>query len=114
MAFRAQRSMLPRMQRVDGGRFTLLRSSTAGEVWFDAELSTSEVESRGRLWVSAASGEVQWHAAESSPAPPSWLLAYARAALRVAWRERDVHGWPRRITRWRAKPRPRTLADATE
>jgi hypothetical protein len=74
---------------------------------YEALLSERELQWRQNASVELASGKVQWLTASVAEAPapsepPPWLLTYAEALLRSAWRARDTQPWPRRITRWRS------------
>lgn len=105
------------MQLQAGGRFTLIFEQAQGPcVVYAAALQTP-----GNTWACQARfdcerGEVDWlpapdigqnEATRSTAAAgaPNWLLAYARAALRTAWKQAPEAGWPRRITRWRQPSR---------
>jgi hypothetical protein len=88
-----------------GGRVTFdALALEAGGVRYRAELSTPEAEWQGVATVDAA-GAVELAAwSPEAPAPPAWLLDYARAFLRAEWRARqatDPAPWPERISRWR-------------
>ncbi|MBK7578778.1 MAG: hypothetical protein IPI67_01115 [Myxococcales bacterium] len=89
-----------------GGRMNLeLEPTTNAVARYRAELSSGAETWIGAVEVSAA-GEVQFEA--WTPAePPTWLRDATRAMVRTEWRNRTGESpthWPRRITRWRAKP----------
>lgn len=91
-----------------GGRVELrLVLNEATFIRYEALLSERELQWRQAVSVELASGKVQWltgaGAETAAPSePPPWLLTYAEALLRGAWRARDTQPWPRRITRWRS------------
>lgn len=101
-----------------GGRIELrLAGSSAESATYAATLLTSQArfETAVQVGPTAGSGQVAfgaWRAlAAAEPpvpladAPPPWLIADARAALKAALRTSQSEGrWPRRITRWRAAP----------
>jgi hypothetical protein len=93
-----------------GGKIELkLGPVTAGSAEYEALLQTSTGTFRGRALVGSSAGSKQvefgaWQT-EAGAAPPEWLTADARAALKTALRTSQVEGrWPRRITRWRPEP----------
>jgi hypothetical protein len=93
----------------NGGKFDLkLGPATSDAAEYEAVLQTSGVTFRSLVQVGAEAGDKQvlfgaWNDGQS--APPEWLLADARAALKAALRTSKAEGrWPRRITRWRPEP----------
>jgi hypothetical protein len=94
----------------NGGRIELKLDSVSGELAeYEAHLQTPAMSWRTRVRVGAGAGAQQvdfgvWQA-EPPSAPPEWLTADARAALKAALRTSQTEGrWPRRITRWRPEP----------
>lgn len=88
-----------------GGRFSLrLREPVATHAAYAVELSTRDGTWSTDAVVSVADGTVECAALQGVGEPPSWLVKYARAALRGAWRAHGEQGWPRRLTRWRDTP----------
>jgi hypothetical protein len=90
----------------NGGKIELkLGPSSAEGAEYDALLQTAEHVFRCKVQVAAklvAFGD--WQPAAAG-APPEWLLADARAALKAALRTSQAEGrWPRRIARWRPEP----------
>jgi hypothetical protein len=99
----------------NGGKIELrLAGSSADSATYQATLQTGQASFEAAVQVGSAAGPAQlafgeWRveaaAASVDDAPPSWLLADARAALKTALRTSQVEGrWPRRITRWRPRP----------
>ncbi|HYQ15079.1 MAG TPA: hypothetical protein VEQ58_04970 [Polyangiaceae bacterium] len=94
----------------NGGKFDLKLASSAPDLAsYDAQLETGGQSYRGLVQVgpNQAGGGVDFGAwtSEGGAAPPEWLLADARAALKAALRTSRAEGrWPRRITRWRPEP----------
>jgi hypothetical protein len=94
----------------NGGKIELrLDTSTPDSAEYRADLHAAGVSFQGRARVGQSAGPKQvelgeWQA--SAPgAPPEWLAADARAALKAALRTALTEGrWPRRITRWRPEP----------
>jgi hypothetical protein len=88
-----------------GGKIELkLRASSAGSADYEAVFQTASRSFRGKARVEGRQVTFEWEADEPS-APPEWLLADARAALRTALRTSEAEGrFPRRITRWRPEP----------
>lgn len=92
----------------NGGRIELrLEQATADHAEYAAHLQTSHGSWRAPARVGPSAPHVvfgSWQSA-SSPEPPEWLAADARAALKAALRTSQTEGrWPRRLTRWRAEP----------
>lgn len=90
----------------NGGKIELKLGPTRGDgAEYDALLQTSDYAFRCKVQVGGkvvAFGDWQ---TEAPGAPPEWLLADARAALKAALRTSQAEGrWPRRITRWRPEP----------
>ena len=91
-----------------GGRFTArLLAEGADGARFGLELSTPEGLWSTEAAVAVATGDVTWQDWTGTGEPPEWLVHYARAALRSAWRAYGEEGWPRRLTRWRGAPEVR-------
>jgi hypothetical protein len=98
------------MTTENGGRIELrLEKATSELAEYDAHLQTPSMSWRARVRVGPSAGAQQvdfgtWQA-EPPSAPPEWLTADARAALKAALRTSQAEGrWPRRITRWRPEP----------
>jgi hypothetical protein len=95
----------------NGGKIEL-RLGTAADVSaeYEAHLQTATASFHTRVQVGANAGPKQvefgvWTTTEAGGAPPEWLTADARAALKAALRTSQAEGrWPRRITRWRPEP----------
>jgi hypothetical protein len=105
--------MLSGMLPDTGGRFSLrLVDQDASRASFEVVLATAEGSWSAQARVSAADGNIDWAGWNGPGEPPGWLLQYARAALRTAWRQHPEQGWPRRLTRWRDVPV--RLADGNE
>jgi hypothetical protein len=89
----------------EGGRFTLrLGAHDDNRARYAAELTVGTDTWQGAAVVAVQAGAVTFEGdAEHAPA---WLQAAARAVLREKWRARQSAQlpWPRRITRWRARP----------
>ena len=100
---------LPPMTPKNGGKIELrLDGSTSDSAEYAAQLQTATGRFAGRARVGANAGakqvELEW-SGDATGAPPEWLLADARAALKAALRTAQAEGrWPRRITRWRPEP----------
>ncbi|HEY6080052.1 MAG TPA: hypothetical protein VIW29_14660 [Polyangiaceae bacterium] len=102
----------------NGGKIELkLTNSSAESATYAATLQTPQAifETAVQVGPAAGPGQVGFGAWRAQPAaepptgaqeaPPSWLLADARAALKAALRTSQSEGrWPRRITRWRSEP----------
>lgn len=93
----------------NGGRIELkLDGSTSDAAEYAAHLRTANATFHGRARVGVGAGDKQvafndWTG--DAAAPPEWLVADARAALKAALRTAQAEGrWPRRITRWRPEP----------
>jgi hypothetical protein len=101
------RAMLAPMQPETGGRFAarLLGKDAVG-ARFRIDLATPLASWTSEALVLAADGVVHFSGWTGPDALPAWLEHYARSALRTAWRQHALQGWPRRITRWRAEPEP--------
>jgi hypothetical protein len=97
--------MLSPMHPDTGGRFTL-RLSEHDETLarYELTLATPSSEWSARANVALADGSIDFADWHGDGEPPAWLLQYARAALRSAWRAHAEQGWPRRLTRWRDAP----------
>lgn len=95
----------PTMTPEHGGKIELkLRASGADGADYDAFLQTASTVYRGRARVEGRQVTFEWQA-DVAEAPPEWLLADARAALKTALRTSQAEGrFPRRITRWRPEP----------
>jgi hypothetical protein len=95
----------PTMTPEHGGKIELkLRSSGADGADYDAFLQTASTIFRGKARVEGRQVTFEWQA-DVAEAPPEWLLADARAALKTALRTSQAEGrFPRRITRWRPEP----------
>jgi hypothetical protein len=98
------------MNPENGGKIELrLESSTPDSAEYAAQLHTSGATFVGRARVGANAGprqvELDGFDSPGGSAPPEWLAADARAALKAALRSAQTEGrWPRRITRWRPEP----------
>ena len=92
----------------NGGKIELrLDSSSPDSAEYQAQLQTHSVTFQGRARVGQSAGakQVDFDWAAAAGAPPEWLAADARAALKAALRTAQAEGrWPRRITRWRPEP----------
>lgn len=86
--------------RVELLRSDSLPGETPAEVAYDARVELGAEVRQGRARVDST-GAVQL--AFEGGNPPPWVLVWMRALLRAKWRERE-HGWPRRLTRWKAAP----------
>jgi hypothetical protein len=89
-----------------GGKVELkLRASGDGGAEYEALLQTASHIFRAEARV--ADNKVtfgEWQT-DAPGAPPEWLLADARAALKGALRTGQAEGrFPRRLTRWRPEP----------
>lgn len=96
--------MLGPMEVETGVRFNLNReSSVANAVLYRVELELPESRFAGLAEVELSSGEVrlEWHEPGS---PPDWCVSAVRAQLRTLYRDRATRPFPRRVTRWRARP----------
>ena len=88
-----------------GGRVVLDRDPDAPGIRYLAALYLPDVLHRGAVDI-APGGDVSFSDWEP-PAPPDWLVQFARAFLRTEWRARQRPGderpppWPARISRWR-------------
>lgn len=96
------------MTTKNGGRIELkLDQSNQDSAEYRAELQTSTTSFVGRALVgsnAATPVAFDWQS-PAAAAPPEWLTADARAALKAALRTAQAEGrWPRRITRWRPEP----------
>jgi hypothetical protein len=93
------------VQLSNGGRFTVrLASSSSERVEYAGELVTPSATWAARAVVTLADGAVDVAADGVTPVP-EWLVAFARATLRTAWRSsREGTPWPRRVNRWRVLP----------
>lgn len=97
--------MLSSMQPDTGGRFSLrLCDDDATHAKYASTLATPSAEWTSEAVVSVGDGRVDFAPWQGEGEPPSWLLQYARAALRSSWRVHAEQGWPRRLTRWRDAP----------
>jgi hypothetical protein len=90
-----------------GGRLELkLTAGSATSARYALSIFSPDGDAAAEAAVEAGSGSVslsEWH---GTP-PPPWLEAVARTLLRTAVRTKIIDGqWPRRISRWRAGPRP--------
>jgi hypothetical protein len=84
-----------------GGKVTLRLVSTGDVVEYAGELDAEGRVSKVRACVDAKDGRVELSALDGE-APPEWLVAFARATLRAAWRATSTGvAWPRRLSRWR-------------
>jgi hypothetical protein len=98
-------AMLWPMQPDTGGRFNLLLlAHDPVRAGYALTLTTAAAEWSTEASVSITDGDVQYGTWRGHGAPPTWLLQYARAALRTAWHAHHEQGWPRRLTRWRDVP----------
>jgi hypothetical protein len=93
----------------NGGKIELkLGPATSDAAQYEARLQTPAGSFHTLVQVGAGAGDKQvlfgaW--SEDQSAPPEWLVADARAALKAALRTSKAEGrWPRRITRWRPEP----------
>ena len=115
MAAAVQHAMLRRMQLDTGGRFSLQLAAHDGQgARFELVLSTAEARWQTNAEVAASDGAVVLAGWDVPTEPPAWLVAYARAALRSAWRQHAEHGWPRRLTRWRDAPERSAAPESDE
>lgn len=99
--------MLAPMTPENGGKVELkLGQTSAGSAEYRAHLQTPGGSFYCSAQVGEAAGREQVAFGEWGPeAPPEWLTADARAALKAALRTSQSEGrWPRRITRWRPAP----------
>lgn len=93
------------MQPDTGGRFSLsLEEGEPARARYSLGLATAGHEWLAQAFVTLADGSIDIETWSGSGTPPSWLVQYARAALRTAWHQHREVGWPRRITRWRDQP----------
>lgn len=102
------------MNPENGGKIELrLAGSSAESATYEISLQTALASFEGAVEVGAVgTGQVTFGAWRVEPlsaapveAPPTWLVAVARAALKAALRTSQAEGrWPRRITRWRSEP----------
>jgi len=89
------------MQPEHGGRIDLaLEHADEKSVRYVGELATPDGVWSTTLSVDVVSGEVALAAGDA----PGWLVDFARAVVRAAWRAHGGAGFPRRLTRWRAGP----------
>lgn len=89
-----------------GGKVELkLGRSGPEEAEYGAQLQTAKHIYRGTARVGGNQVTFSDWQTDAAEAPPEWLLADARAALKTALRTSQAEGrWPRRITRWRPEP----------
>jgi hypothetical protein len=86
--------------RRDGGKVTLRLISAGDGARYGGELSAGTEAGQVEIAVSAAGNVTVTQVAGISP--PEWLVAFARATLRTAWRATQAGTpWPRRLSRWR-------------
>ncbi len=95
----------------NGGKIELrLGPQTGDSAEYQAHLQTAAARFRALVRVGASAGTQlvefgDWTTDAAATAPPEWLMADARAALKAALRTSRAEGrWPRRITRWRPEP----------
>jgi hypothetical protein len=92
-------------ETLPGGEPPAAVPSELGAVrWYRCELVTAEQTWAGAVAVAVEGGTVHGLEPALAVGLPAWIVAYARSALRVAWREHQAQGWPRRLSRWRAAP----------
>lgn len=95
----------PLVDRAHGGRLLLRIVDTGGEqIEYSGNIATADGEWPARFRVSPGEGKVE-QLAEAARAAPPWLVEFAVATLRAAWRaSRETGRWPRRVQRWRPGP----------
>jgi hypothetical protein len=82
-----------------GGRLRLeLRAQTQSSVTYALTLGVASERVEGVVEVALGDGKVSG----MPESGPEWLRSFAVSVLRLMYRQRDVAGWPRRVTRWRA------------
>ncbi len=102
---RGRSCILPSVDRAHGGRLVLRIVDTGGAaIEYAGEIATAAGEWPVRFRISASDGKVE-PSAEATHAAPHWLVEFAVATLRAAWRaHRETGRWPRRLQRWRPGP----------
>ena len=91
----------------NGGKIELkLGATTTDSAEYAARLQVATASYDCTVRVGAKQVEFgAWTTTAAGDAPPEWLVADARAALKAALRSTQSGGrWPRRITRWRPEP----------
>jgi len=99
----------------NGGKIELKLAGSSNEsATYVATLQTSQASFEAAVEVGLSAGPARlafgaWRVEPpleaADAAPPAWLLADARAALKAALRTSQAEGrWPRRLTRWRPRP----------
>jgi hypothetical protein len=102
------------MQPETGGRFSVrLLEHDEARARFQMDLATPAGSWSTEAEVALADGAIVWGTWTGAGEPPEWLSTYARAALRLAWRQHGEEGWPRRLTRWRDAPAPGRSRDGS-
>lgn len=86
-----------------GGRITLRLAGAGGsEAVYEGTATDGAGSTDVAVVVALADGTVTLRGAAR---PPAWLEEFLRATLRAAWRaNRTGVPWPRRVSRWRARP----------
>lgn len=80
--------------------------SSDASIVYAGELTTPQRSWASRFSVLPTDGRISVEATgENGDPAPAWLVDFAVATLRTAWRaHREGGRWPRRLSRWRRGP----------